>query len=199
MPHVAAAAMAATAAGGANAQGDPDNWAPLMSHQNPAPEYNPRSPQEAGFPSFESYEPEPSMWEKAGGAILGSLGTALEPWMEGGAVAESALGKHVYGNVGDVMDLMEVPARGMHGVIRGGYGLATGESPRQAFNEGVETFGGTMDENGQRFSDWVGTQGGTPVDRSAAYWGTQLLEPSNIIGMGLFGALGKSAVKGMAK
>ena len=155
--------------------------------------------QDAGFPSWDQYEPEPSIWEKAGNAVLGSLGTALEPWMPGGAVAESAVGKHVAGNVSDVMDLMEVPARAAHGVIRGGYGLATGESPRQALNEGVETFGGTMDENGQRFTDWVGTQGGTPVDQSAAYWGTQLLEPSNLIGMGLFGALGKSAVKGMAK
>ena len=191
MPHVAAAATAATAAGGANAE----DWAPLRTNQSPAPEYNPRSPQEAGFPSFESYEPEPSMWEKAGGAILGSLGTALEPWMEGGAIAESPIGKRVYSNVGEVMDLTEIPARAAHGVIRGGYGLLNGESPRQALNEGVDTYNSTMDENGQRFSDWVGTQGGTEWDKTAAYWGTQLADPTNLLGLGLV----KGAAKGLAR
>ena len=167
MPHVAAAAAAATAAGGANAQ-------------------------DAGFPSWDSYRPEPSMWEKAGNAVLGSLGTALEPWMEGGAIAESDLGKRVYGNVGDVMDLTEIPARAAHGVIRGGYGLLNGESPRQAFSEGMDTYNSTMDENGQRFADWVGTQGGTDWDKTAAYWGTLLSDPTNLLGLGIT----KNAVKG---
>jgi hypothetical protein len=170
MPHVAAAAAAATAAGGANAQ-------------------------DAGFPSWEEYRPEPSMWEKAGNAVLGSLGTALEPWMEGGAIAESDIGKRVYGNVGDVIDLTEIPARAAHGVIRGGYGLLNGESPRQALSEGMDTYNSTMDQNGQRFADWVGTQGGTDWDQTAAYWGTQLADPTNLLGLGIV----KGAAKGMAR
>lgn len=152
----------------------------------------PRSPAEAGFPSFESYEPEPTMWEQAGNAVLGSLGTALEPWLPGGAVAESAVGKHVYGNVADVLDLTEIPARAAHGVARGGWGLMNGESPGQAFSQGMGTYNSTIDENAERLSTYVEGRGAHPDDVSAAYWGTLLSDPTNLLGLGIT----KNAVKG---
>jgi hypothetical protein len=160
-------AVAAGAAGGANAQ-------------------------DAGFPSWEEYRPEPSIWEKAGDAVMGSLGTALEPWMPGGAVAESAVGKHVYGNVGDVLDLTEIPARAAHGVARGGWGLMNGESLGQAFNHGMGTYNSTIDENAERLSTYVEGRGAHPDDVSAAYWGTLLSDPTNLLGLGIT----KNAVKG---
>jgi hypothetical protein len=169
MPHVAAAAGAAGLAGAGNA-----------------------SASEAGFPSWEQYEPEPSMWEKAGDAVMGSLGTALEPWVEGGAIAESAIGKHVAGNVGDVMDLAEIPARAAHGVARGGWGLLNGESAGQALEQGVGTYNSTIDENAERLSKYVKGRGAHPDDVSAAYWATLLSDPTNLLGLGI----AKGAVKG---
>ena len=172
MPHIAAAAGAAGLAGAGNA-----------------------SAADAGFPSWEQYEPEPSMWEKAGDAVMGSLGYALEPWMPGGTVAESAVGKHVAGNVGDVLDLTEIPGRALHGVARGGWGLMNGESAGEAFDQGMGTYNSTIDENAERFSSYVEGRGAHPDDVKAAYWGTLLAEPSNLFGLNI----GKNAIKGAAR
>lgn len=172
MPHVAAAAGAAGLAGAGNA-----------------------SASDAGFPSWEEYEPEPSMWEKAGDAALGALGTAAGPFVPGGAFAESAIGKHVYGNLGEVMDLVEIPARAAHGVARGGWGLLNGESPGQAFSQGVGTYNSTMDENAERLSKYVEGRGAHPDDVKAAYWGTLLTDPTNLLGLGVTKGVVKGAIR----
>jgi hypothetical protein len=94
--------------------------------------------------------------------------------------------------VGDVLDLTEIPARAAHGVARGGWGLMNGESPGQAFSQGMGTYNSTIDENAERLSTYVEGRGAHPDDVSAAYWGTLLSDPTNLLGLGIT----KNAVKG---
>jgi hypothetical protein len=147
----------------------------------------PTSPAERGFPSWSEYEPEPSYWDRV--TSPETYREALLPYFQaGGWLANTPVGKYVGGQLGEAMEAAQVPGQIVHGATRGMYGLATGESPRQAFDAALEVGQNDLAENGQLVTDWANQRGWHPTDAKAAGLATEFLaDPLTYAGMGLLG------------
>ena len=139
----------------------------------------PTSPAERGFPPWSDYEPQPSYWDRV--TSPETYKGAVMPWL------------NFFGdNINSAMDASEVPGRALHGAVRTGYGIATGEPIRDAFAGGVEVGGNTLEENGDLIEEWGKDRGWHEEDAQAAGLATEFLaDPLTYAGMNIFGRIFK--------
>lgn len=144
---------------------------------------------ESGFKPWSDYEPEPTYWDRV--TSLDTYADALAPYVKGaGWLANTAVGKHIGGQLGEAMEAAQMPGQAVHGLGRGVYGLATGESPKQAFSAGVDVSQNDLATNGQMMRDWATDRGWHEDDAAAAGMATEFLaDPLTYAGMGLLGKI----------
>jgi hypothetical protein len=136
-------AVAAGAAGAANAQSSPENWAPVQMEGGARQEYDPRSPQEAGFPEWSRYEIGPSH------------GLPTPTW----------------GDIGNTtLEVLDKPMSGLQGLARGLFGLATGEGLTEAAAQAGHMMQGGSEEGFDRVGGVV-ESAMAPLDRQFPYLG----------------------------
>ena len=202
MPHVAAAAAAtgaAGAAGAAFADESPEmGWREWPTQDQPIP----TSPAERGFEPWSNYEPEPSYLDRV--TDPATYADALRPWVQGAGwlakngaamkewAADTRVGKHVGEKFDEAMEASQMPGQAIHGLGRGAYGIATGESPGQALSAGLDVAQNDLAENGAAMKQWASDRGWHEDDAAAAGFATEFLgDPLTYAGMGMLGKIGK--------
>ena len=186
-------AAAAAAGGAGTAKGEESvptmGWGEWPAPQDPPV---PTSPAERGFQPWSDYEPQPTYLDRV--TSLDTYRDALLPYFQAGSwLANTPVGKYVGGQLGEAMDAAQVPGQIVHGATRGAYGLATGESPRQAFDAALEVGQNDLAENGRLVTDWANQRGWHPTDAKAAGLATEFLaDPLTYAGMGRLGKIGKA-------
>ena len=190
--RAAGAGAAATAATGAATAGESPTlgWGEWPTQEQPIP----TSPQERGFAPWSDYEPQPSYLDRV--TDPATYANALAPYVKGaGWLANTAVGKHIGGQLGEAMEAAQMPGQAVHGLGRGVYGLATGESPRQAFSAGMDVAQNDLATNGQMVRDWATDRGWHEDDAGAAGFATEFLaDPLTYAGFGLLGKITKGAM-----
>lgn len=107
----------------------------------------------------------------------------MNPYLDAAsALANSPLGQHVGGNISDVNNAMEMPGRGLQGITRGLFGLASGEDIQTALRNYAEVATSPIEQNAERMEKYLLEKGVHPEDARAGYYGVQLFDPTNFIG-----------------
>jgi len=175
--RAAGAGAAATAATGAATAGESPTlgWGEWPTHEQPVP----TSPQERGFAPWSDYEPQPSYLDRV--TDPETYRAAVAPWL-------SFFGD----SYNSAKTASELGGRAVQGVGRGAYGLATGESPSQAFSAGMDVAKNDLATNGQLAKEWATKRGWHEDDAAAAGVVTEFgLDPLTYAGFGLLGKVFK--------
>lgn len=179
-------------AAGASAEEPALGWREWPTQDQPVP----TSPAERGFPATPTYDElfPPSYMDRV--TDPATYANALRPYVKGASwLANTPVGKFVGGNLSDAMDDAEIPARIAHGAGRGLFGLANGESISEAARAGVDTYGNTVDENATALENTLLEAGVSPGWATAAYWGTLLADPMNLLGGNTARKIAKGATR----
>jgi hypothetical protein len=108
---------------------------------------------------------------------------AVDPYIDlASRAAQSPLGQYIGGNISEVMDTMEMPTRGWHGIGRGLFGLATGEGKDKALENAADAATSSIEDNAKKLEAYALEQGAHPEDAKALYWGTLGSDITNFIG-----------------
>jgi hypothetical protein len=108
---------------------------------------------------------------------------AVDPYLNlAKKAANSELGQYIGGNISEVMDTVEMPTRGWHGITRGLFGLASGEGAQKSLDNAADAASSTIEENAKKLEAYALEQGAHPEDAKALYWGTIAGDVTNFIG-----------------
>lgn len=186
-PKNNAMALALAAAAGTGAVNAEES--PSMGWREWPAQSEPTTPAARGFPDWSEYEPEPSYLDRV--TDPATYANALAPYLKAGSwLANTRVGQHIGEQLGEAMDAAQMPGQAIHGIGRGAYGLATGESPSQAFNSGVQVAQNDLADNGALMKQWALDQGMHEDDAAAAGFATEFLaDPLTYAGMGLLGKI----------
>ncbi len=113
-------------------------------------------------------------------ALLGAGGAgATAAGSESNAVTEatSRIVNHMLDNVTEVTDLLEIPQRGIQGLLRAGYGLMQGDGLDASLNAGADVVNQGVEETAKQAGDAMLEKTGSPELATMAYTAVMLGSP----------------------
>lgn len=113
-------------------------------------------------------------------ALLGAGGAgATAAGSESNAVTEatSRIVNHMLDNVTEVTDLLEIPQRGIQGLLRAGYGLMQGDGLDASLNAGADVVNQGVEETAKQAGDAMLEKTGNPELATMAYTAVMLGSP----------------------
>ena len=113
-------------------------------------------------------------------ALLGAGGAgATAAGSESNAVTEatSRIVNHMLDNVTEVTDLLEIPQRGIQGLLRAGYGLMKGDGLDASLNAGADVVNQGVEETARQAGDAMLEKTGNPELATMAYTAVMLGSP----------------------
>jgi len=132
------------------------------------------SPETRGFQPWSDFEPEPSYWDRV--TDPSTYKDAVMPWLD------------FFGNnYSSADDSYNKVGSYTNGIGRGIYGLATGESFGDAWDNGVRVSGNSPEHNAELAEQWAAGRGWHKDDSAALGFATEYLaNPLAIMGMGVW-------------
>lgn len=172
------------------AEGPTMGWREWPKQEEPVP----TSPAERGFRPWSDYETEPTYWDRV--TDPSTYAKALAPYVKGASwLADTPVGRHVGGQLSEVMDDYDSFGGVTRGLGRGAYGLLSGESPSQALDAGVRVFNQTPTESGEAVRQWASDRGLHDDDAEAlGVFAEFLTNPLDYAGLGILGKTAKGAM-----
>jgi hypothetical protein len=130
-------------------------------------------PYEFGYMEKGSATPGMMALLAAGGAGATAAGS------ESNAVTEatSRIVNHMLDNVTEVTDLLEIPQRGIQGLLRAGYGLMQGDGLDASLNAGADVVNQGVEETAKQAGDAMLERTGNPELATMAYTAVMLGSP----------------------
>ena len=113
-------------------------------------------------------------------ALLGAGGAgATAAGSESNAVTEatSRIVNHMLDNVTEVTDLLEIPQRGIQGLLRAGYGLMQGDGLDASLNAGADVVNQGVEATAKQAGDAMLEKTGNPELATMAYTAVMLGSP----------------------